>query len=90
MVFFMAEGNWTRLAKAISWVVKHCSAKVRDATTSTGCEPKRRKVAGPYFSDMWTRAWWRGLLRRWRWPIIGNAGGLGGSLLLPLLLFLLI
>jgi len=47
-------------------------------TTINRAEPSRRDIRGPYRSERSRKAWWMSGLRRWRCPIIGIVGGLGG------------
>lgn len=78
----MTEGKWTRLANATSFLVRHSSARGAEEITRTGREPKRRKMMGPWRVERRARARWRGFSKRWRWPMKGREGGLGGSFLL--------
>lgn len=43
-----------------------------------GTEPKRRCIRGPWrVESLWKALWGRGP-RRWRWPMMGRAKGVGG------------
>lgn len=43
-----------------------------------GTEPRRREYTGPKRRERsWNERWMRGL-RRWKWPMMGKAKGLGG------------
>ena len=68
-----------RLAKMMSFLVKHSSTVDGEDMITTGLDPKRREKIGPYFLERFCNCpWIGGLRRRWRWPRIGIAGGLGG------------
>ncbi|CAI0464945.1 unnamed protein product [Linum tenue] len=43
---------------------------------------------GPYLWERVCRVRWIGSLRRWRWPMNGSEGGLGGRLVWSFRLFL--
>lgn len=77
----LLEGNWGRLARMISFLVKHSSIAEGVETTRTGRCPNRRNKIGPYRLEILCRAWWRGFFKRWKWPNIGILGGLGGRFL---------
>lgn len=68
-----------RLAKTISFLVKHSSAADGDETTTVRRLPNWRKMIGPYLAAIWAEVRKNFFLRRWRWPIMGRHGkGLGG------------
>ena len=69
------------MAKTTSFLLKHSSTAEGDETTTTGRDPNQREKMGPYFSARRLKVRWTGGLRRWRWPIIGREGGLGGRFL---------
>ncbi|PON67004.1 hypothetical protein PanWU01x14_105860 [Parasponia andersonii] len=48
-----------------------------DATIHTA-EPRRRESKGPWRAARRWKERWRRALRRWKWPMIGKATGLGG------------
>uniref|UniRef100_A0A803RCD2 Uncharacterized protein n=1 Tax=Cannabis sativa TaxID=3483 RepID=A0A803RCD2_CANSA len=97
MCLFRIRGG--RLAKTMSFLVKHSCTADGDDTITTWRDPNRREKTSPYLVERLCNARWTSgcLLRRWRWPMIGYEGGDGGSfflffflLLLLLLLLLLI
>ena len=70
-----------RFAKTMSFLVKHSWTADGDDTTTKRREPTLREKIGPYFCERLRNVRWRGSLRRWRWPRIGRAKGLGGRFL---------
>lgn len=70
-----------RLAKMMSFLVKHSSTADDDEMTTMRRRPKRSEKMGPYFRDRLWRVRCMGGFTRWRWPITGSAGGLGGRFL---------
>ena len=65
----------------MSFLVKHSSTADGDDTMTTRREPNLREKTWPYVCERRWKVRWRGFLTRWRWPRIGNEGGLGGRFL---------
>ena len=64
--------------KESSLVLRNSLAKSGDETTTHGTEPRRRENKGPWRAERrWKERCRRGP-RRWKWPSIGKAIGLGG------------
>ena len=76
-------------AKEISLVLKISAAKDADDTRSRAREPTRRYRRGPYLDDRYGKHLVTTGLRRWRWPMSGSAGGLGGRRSVGLVWFLM-
>ena len=70
-----------RLAKMMSFLVKHSSTADGDDTMTTSWDPNFREKMLPYFCEKRWKVRWSGFLMRWRWPRIGREGGLGGRCL---------
>ena len=71
-----------RLARIISFFVKHSWTREEEDTTTARHEPNRRERTGPSFSERLWRVRWTGCLRRWRCPISGREkDGDGGRFL---------
>jgi len=62
--------------------VKHSSTADGEDMTTARRDPSLRENMGPCFSEREWSVRWIGCLRRWRWPTIGRAKGLGGRLLI--------
>ena len=45
-----------------------------------GFWPRQRWIMGPSLRVRSDKLWWGMSVRRWRWPMIGSAGGDGGVL----------
>lgn len=62
----------------MSFLVKHSSTAEGEVTIRALRTPSRRSKMSPYLAESDCRVWFSGSLRRWRWPIRGSEGGLGG------------
>lgn len=64
--------------KVTSWVLKISLARTASETTTHVEAPIRICMRGPY----WRARVWKDLGKtepiKWRWPMMGSAGGLGG------------
>lgn len=70
-------------AKTTSCLVKTCWMADGEDKTTTFLVPKERRRIGPYLFERVWRSVWIGVgdfKRRWKWPIMGSEGGLGGRL----------
>ena len=75
-----AKAKAGREEKARSWALKAAAAEAAEERRRRRRRegPRRRKRSGPCLEE---RAWkdlWSDGVRRWRWPIRGMDGGLGG------------
>lgn len=70
-----------RLARMMSFLVKHSWTKEGEEMTTTRREPNQREMMSPYLWDRVVKVRWIGGLRLWRLPMMGRVGGPGGRFL---------